>query len=117
MRQGHANNPQLLRLRLMTARPCWGHLPALRAGRRLLAAQHCHDLLEGLIGDRLDLGPGAVLDRVRDIDNCRLETQRIALRFDTFDEAGGDDVDAGQAAAVEAIEVVQTARCAGPSIA
>jgi hypothetical protein len=54
---------------------------------------------------------------MRDVDDCRLEAQRVALRCDAFDEAGGDDVDAGQAASVEAIEVVQTARCAGPSIA
>ena len=76
----------------------------------LLTAQHRHDLLERLVGDRLDLGLGAVLDRVRDVDDGRLEAQRVALRCDAFDEAGGDDVDAGQAAAVEAIEVVQTAR-------
>jgi hypothetical protein len=83
----------------------------------LLTAQHRHDLLERLVGDRLDLGLGAILDRMRDVDDGRLETQRVALRFDAFDEAGGDDVDTREAAAVEAIEVVQTARCAGPSIA
>jgi hypothetical protein len=73
-------------------------------------------LVEHLVGDRLDLGGGAVLDRMRDIDDRRLEAQRIALRGDTIDELGGDDVDAGQAAVIEIVEVVQTARCAGPSI-
>lgn len=98
--------------------PLTGHLPRLRGRRRtLLAAQQRYDFVERLVGDRLDLGLGAVLDRVRDVDDSRLEAQRVALRCNAFDEAGGDDVDAGQAAAVEAIEVVQTARCAGPSIA
>ena len=35
---------------------------------------------------------------------------------DAVDELGGDDVDAGEAAIIEIVEVVQTARCAGPSI-
>jgi hypothetical protein len=54
---------------------------------------------------------------VRDVDDGRLEAQRIALRGDAVDELGGDDVDAGEAATIEIVEVVQTARCAGPSIA
>ena len=66
---------------------------------------------------RLDLGLGAVLDRVRDVDDRRLEAQRVALRGDAVDELGGDDVDAGKAAIVEIMKVVQTARCAGASIA
>jgi hypothetical protein len=82
--------------------------------RGLQRGQH---LLEYLVGDRFDLGRGAVLDRVRDVDDGRLEAQRIALRGDAVDELGGDDVDARQAAVIEIVEVVQTARCAGPSIA
>jgi len=78
--------------------------------------QRRHDLRERRVGDRLDLGGGAILDRVRDVDDGRLEAQRIALRGDTIDELGGDDVDAGEAAVIEIVEVVQTARCAGPSI-
>jgi hypothetical protein len=39
------------------------------------------------------------------------------LRLDTVDEARGDDVHAREAAAVEIMKVVQTARCAGASIA
>jgi hypothetical protein len=54
---------------------------------------------------------------MRDVDDGRLEAQRIALRADAVDELGGNDVDARQAAAIEIVEVVQTARCAGPSIA
>jgi len=54
---------------------------------------------------------------VRDVGDGRFETQRITLRGDAVDEAGGDDIDTGNAAAVEVIEVVQTARCAGASIA
>jgi hypothetical protein len=54
---------------------------------------------------------------VRHIDDGGLEAQRIALRGDAVDEARRDDVDAGQAASVEVVEVVQTARCAGASIA
>jgi hypothetical protein len=53
---------------------------------------------------------------VRDVDDGGLEAQRIALRRDSVDELGGDDVDPGQAAVIEIVEVVQTARCAGPSI-
>jgi len=78
--------------------------------------QRCHNFREGLVGDRLDLGRGAVLDRMRDEDDGGLEAQRITLRRDTIDEFGGDDVDAGEAAVIEIVEVVQTARCAGPSI-
>jgi hypothetical protein len=54
---------------------------------------------------------------VRDVDDGRFEAQRIALRGDAVDELGRDDVDAGEAAVIEIVEVVQTARCAGPSIA
>jgi hypothetical protein len=54
---------------------------------------------------------------VRHVDDRRLEAQRVTLRRDAVDEAGGDDVDAGQAASVEVREVVQTARRAGASIA
>jgi len=81
-----------------------------------LGPERRHHLCEGLVGDRLDLGGGAVLDRMRDVDDGRFEAQRIALRGDAVDELGGDDVDARQAAAIEIVEVVQTARCAGPSI-
>jgi hypothetical protein len=52
-----------------------------------------------------------------DVDDRRIETQRFALRLDAVDEARGDDVDAGKAASVEIMKVVQTARCTGPSIA
>ena len=89
-----------------------GALPATRLG-----AERRHHLGEGLIGDRLDLGGGAVLDRMRDVDDGRVEAQRFALRGDAVDELGGDDVDARQAAIIEIVEVVQTARCAGASIA
>jgi hypothetical protein len=54
---------------------------------------------------------------VRDIDDSGLEAQRIALRGDALGELGRDDIDAGEAAAIEIVEVVQTARCAGASIA
>jgi len=53
---------------------------------------------------------------MRDEDDRRFEAERIALCGDTVDELGGDDVDAGEAAVIEIVEVVQTARCAGPSI-
>src|SRR3954466_13284761 len=84
---------------------------------RRLGRQRRQHLLERGVGDRLDLGGRAVLDRMRDVDDGRLEAQRIALRGDAVDELGGDDVDAGKAAAIEIVEVVQTARCAGASIA
>jgi len=54
---------------------------------------------------------------MRNVDDGRLEAQRVALRGDAVDELGGNDVDAGKAAVIEIVEVVQTARCAGPSIA
>jgi hypothetical protein len=53
---------------------------------------------------------------MRDVDDGGLEAQRVALRFDAFGEFRRDDVDARQAAAIEIVEVVQTARCTGPSI-
>jgi hypothetical protein len=53
---------------------------------------------------------------VRDVDDRRLEAQRVTLCGNAVDELGGDDVDAGQAAIIEVVEVVQTARCTGPSI-
>jgi hypothetical protein len=81
-----------------------------------LGGQRRQHLVEHLVGDRLDLGGGAVLDRMRDVDDGGLEAQRIALRGDAVDELGGDDVDAGQAAVIEIVEVVQTARCTGTSI-
>jgi hypothetical protein len=54
---------------------------------------------------------------MRDVDHRWIEAQRFALRRDAVDEARGDDVHAGKAAAVEIMKVVQTARCAGASIA
>ena len=89
---------------------------ALTAEKSLLLKER-HHLRKGVVGDGFDLGLGAVLDGMGDVDDGGLEAQRIALRGDAVDEAGGDDVDAGKAAAVEVIEVVQTARCAGASIA
>jgi hypothetical protein len=80
------------------------------------ARQRRQHLRERLVGDRLDLGRGAVLDRMLDEDDGGLEAQRIALRGDALGELGRDDVDTGEAAAIEIVEVVQTARCAGPSI-
>src|SRR5262245_44783518 len=54
---------------------------------------------------------------MRHVDHGGIEAQRFALCGDAVDETGGDDVDAGEAAAVEVMKVVQTARCAGASIA
>jgi hypothetical protein len=51
-----------------------------------------------------------------DEDDGGLEAQRIALGGDAVGELGGDDIDAGEAAVIEIVEVVQTARCARPSI-
>ena len=76
-----------------------------------------HHLGEGIVGDGFDLSLGAVLDGMRDVDHRRVEAQRFALRLDAVDEARGDDVDTGKAASVETMKVVQTARCAGASIA
>jgi hypothetical protein len=86
-------------------------------GAAVLCPEGCQHLFESLVGERLDLFPGAVLDRMRDVDDGGLEAQRVALRGDAVDELGGDDVDARQAAIIEIVEVVQTARCAGASIA
>jgi hypothetical protein len=90
--------------------------PALPA-RGLLCLQQRHHLGERLIGDLLDLFLGAVLDGMGDVDDCRIKAQRFALRLDAVDEARGDDIDTGKAASVEIMKVVQTARCAGASIA
>jgi hypothetical protein len=96
------------------------YLPALHAGRNMVASSRLerrkHFFKRG-IRQRLDLFLGTVLDRVRDVDDSGLEAQRVALRGDAVDELGGDDVDARQAATIEIVEVVQTARCAGASIA
>jgi hypothetical protein len=82
-----------------------------------LRPEQRHHLGEGLVGDGLDLGLGAVLDGMRHVDYRRIEAQRFTLRLDAVDEAGSNDVHAGDAAGVEVMNVVQTARCAGPSIA
>jgi hypothetical protein len=88
-----------------------------RKVRRSGGPERLEHLLEGGIGQRFDLLLRAVLDRMRDVDDGGLEAQRVALRGDAVDELGGDDVDARQAAIIEIVEVVQTARCAGASIA
>jgi len=90
---------------------------AARSDFRSGGLERRQHLLEGGIGERFDLFLGAVLDRVRDVDDGGLEAQRVALRGDAVDELGGDDVDARQAAIIEIVKVVQTARCAGASIA
>jgi hypothetical protein len=82
-----------------------------------MALQQGEHLFEHLIGHRLEFGPRAVLHGMRDVGDGGLEAQGIALRLDTVDEAGGNDVDARNAACVEVMKVVQTARCAGASIA
>ena len=41
----------------------------------LAVLEQCHDLGEGLVGDGFDLGLGAVLDRVRDVNDGGLEAQ------------------------------------------
>jgi len=89
----------------------------LAAAVATLRPERGQHLLESLVGQCFDLFPGAVLDRVRDVDDRGLEAQRVALRGDAVDELGGDDVDARQAAIIEIVKVVQTARCAGASIA
>ena len=48
---------------------------AIGVARSQLSLERRHHLGEGLIGDRLDLGGGAVLDRMRDVDHGRVETQ------------------------------------------
>jgi hypothetical protein len=70
-----------------------------------------------LVGNGFYFGLGSILDRMRYVDDGGLEAEGIALCLDTLREMGGDDVDPGKAAPVEAIKVVQTARCAGASIA
>jgi hypothetical protein len=92
----------------------------MNAGRRPALPsrlEQSHHLGEGVVGDSLDLGLGAVLDGMGDVDHRGVEAQRFALRLDAVDEARGDDVYAGEAAGVEIMKVVQTARCAGASIA
>ena len=49
--------------------------------------QQRHHLGEGGVGDGFDLGLGAVLDGMGDVDDGGLEAQRIALRGDAVDEA------------------------------
>jgi hypothetical protein len=44
---------------------------------------------EDLVGERVDLGGGAGLDRVRDVEDGGLDAQRIALRRDAVDEWKG----------------------------
>jgi len=75
-------------------------------------SQSCKDGIEVLVGERLQLRARAVLNRVRHVDDRRVETQRFALGVSSVGELRRDDVDSGDATTVEIGDVVQTARCA-----
>lgn len=74
------------------------------------------DLGQGRVGEQVQLGIGAVLDRVRDVDRRRIETEGVGLGAGGLDELGRGDEDGWAAFSLEVRRVVHTARRAGPSI-
>ena len=79
---------------------------------RMINSQSGKDGIEMLVRERLQLRARAVLDRVRHVDDRRVETQRFALGVSGGSELRRDDVDSGDATTVEIGDIVQTARCA-----
>ena len=76
------------------------HSPRTGTGRSRLAArhQHCQDRLEVIVGEFFELVVGAVLHRVGNKHQCRVDAERFGLRRGPFDEFGGGDADGWNAA-------------------
>jgi hypothetical protein len=69
-----------------------------------------------VVGEFLELVVGAVLDRVGNEHQGRVDTERFGLGGGTFDELGGGDAYSRNTACFEICHVMRTARNAGPSV-
>ncbi len=69
-----------------------------------------------LVGERLELVVGAVLDRVGDPDVVGVVADRVRLHCRRLDEFRGGDADRGDAAAFQVLEIMRTARGARASV-
>jgi hypothetical protein len=69
-----------------------------------------------VVGEFLQLVVGAVLYRMRNEYQGRVDTQRLGLCGGALDEFGGGDADSWNAACFEIRHVMRTARNAGPSV-
>ena len=69
-----------------------------------------------VVSEFSELVVGAVLDRVRNKDQRRVDAQRFGLRGGAVDELGRGDADGRNAACFEIRHVMRTARYAGPSV-
>lgn len=69
-----------------------------------------------VVGEFLELIVGAVLDRMGNEHQRRVDTERLGLSGGTFDELGGGDADRWNSACFEICHVMRTARNAGPSV-
>src|SRR6516162_6721914 len=78
--------------------------------------QHRQDRFEVVVGEFLELVVGAVLHRMGNEHQRRVDTQRFRLGGGTFDKLGGGDADRWNAASFEICHVMRTARNAGPSV-
>ena len=66
-----------------------------------MSRQQLEGRLDRVIGELAEFVPRAVLDRMRNVEHRRLETERLRLGLHRLGETGGDDRDAGNAALVE----------------
>src|SRR5580693_8564743 len=71
--------------------------------------QHRQDRLQMIVGEFLELLVGAVLDRMGNEHQSRVDTERLGLGGGTFDELGGGDAYRWNAACFEIRHVMRTA--------
>ena len=69
-----------------------------------------------VVGEFFELVVGAVLDRMGNEHQRRVDTERLGLGSGTFDELGGGDANCRNAACFKICHVMRTARNAGPSV-
>ncbi len=86
-----------------------------RANRSALH-QHCEDRVEVIVGELFELVVGAVLHRVGNKHEGRVDTERLGPCGGAFDELGSGDADGWNATRFEIRHVMRTARNAGPSV-
>ena len=106
---GVPHDPLRQALHSITSRP--PIVSSLASGRQ--AAQH---RVQRVLRELLEFVGEAVLDRVGHPHDLRLEAERGDLEGGRLAEGGGADQEAGEAAIVEGLDVVQTARYARPSV-
>src|SRR6516225_4863970 len=78
--------------------------------------QHRQDWLQVVVGELFELVVSAVLDRMRNEHQRRVDAEGLSLRGRTLDELGSGDTYCRNAACFEIRHVMRTARNAGPSV-